>query len=77
MMLQSQLLPANHAVAGNFLDVSHNSAQPAGSVDHDGADALAVVHQVEGLVEVFQTHGVGDHVIDIDLTCHVVIHVAW
>src|SRR6185503_9781917 len=41
------------------------------SVDHDAADRLAFVHEVEGVVDLVERHGVGDQVVDIDLLVHV------
>src|SRR5437660_8069097 len=39
---------------------------------HDHApDALALVHQVEALVDLCQRHGVRDHRVDLDLALHV------
>src|SRR5688572_20962993 len=37
----------------------------------DGADRLAGVHQVEGLVDALERQSVGDEVVDVDLTVHV------
>ncbi len=42
----------------------------------DGADALALVHQIERLVDLLQRHGVGDEVIEAELTLHVALHIA-
>src|SRR5690606_42103878 len=39
--------------------------------DDDRSDAHAFVHQIEGLVDVFQGEGVGDHRVDLDLAVHV------
>src|SRR5262249_9335381 len=41
------------------------------SIHDDAPDALALVHQVEPLVDVRQPHGVRDHRIDLDLALHV------
>ena len=43
-------------------------------VDDDAADALAVVHQIEGLVDVGKRHRVSDHRIDLDFSVHVPVH---
>src|SRR5690606_9967791 len=43
----------------------------ASSVDDDGTDRLALVHQVEGGVDLLQRHGVGDEIVDVDLPLHV------
>ena len=40
-------------------------------VHHDRADRLALVHQVEGRVDLVERHGVGDQVVDVDLALHV------
>src|SRR5688572_9706114 len=42
-------------------------------VDH-GADRLALVHQVEGLVDALQRQGVGDEGIELDLAAHRLLH---
>ena len=39
--------------------------------------AFAIVHQVKSPVDIFETHGMGDHIVDIDFAIHVIIHVAW
>src|SRR5262249_20930072 len=41
------------------------------SVHDDAPDALALVHQLEPLVDFRQRHGVRDHRIDLDLALHV------
>src|SRR5262249_41411206 len=41
------------------------------SIQHDGADRFAFVHQVEGVVDFFQRHGVCDQVVDVDAALHV------
>src|SRR3569623_658840 len=46
-----------------------------GSIYDHAADALAAVHQVEGLVDPFQRLGVGDHRVDLDLPVHVPVDV--
>src|SRR5512134_2629349 len=38
---------------------------------HDGADRLAVVHQLERLVDPLQRHDVGDQIVDVNLPLHV------
>src|SRR5207342_3350927 len=43
----------------------------AASENHHAADALTAMHQVEGLVDVGERHGVGDHRVDLDLAVHV------
>src|SRR5579872_7455202 len=40
-------------------------------INHDAADALALAHQVERLVDAGERHGVGDHRVDRDLAGHV------
>ena len=47
-----------------------------GSVVDDGADALAFVHQIERLVDLLEGHGVGDEVVQAELTLHVALYVA-
>jgi hypothetical protein len=37
------------------------------------SDALAIVHQVESLVDVFQRHRMGDEFIDLDVAIQVLI----
>src|SRR5690606_836495 len=39
--------------------------------DDDRTNALAFMHQIEGLVNPLQRQGVGDHRIDLDLAVHV------
>src|SRR4028119_2200028 len=41
------------------------------SVDDDRPDAFPGVHQVEGLVDVVERHGVGDERVDLDPSVHV------
>src|SRR5262245_2983780 len=41
------------------------------SVDHHAADRLALVHEIEALVDVRERHRVGDHRVDLDLLLHV------
>src|SRR5471030_114841 len=43
----------------------------------DGTDALAFMHQVKRLVDIFQAHGVGDEGIQRDLAGRGHFHVAW
>src|SRR4030095_7405809 len=38
-------------------------------VDH-AADALAAVHQIEGLIDALERHGVGDELIELDAAAH-------
>ena len=47
------------------------SALSEPSINDDAPDALALVHQLEPLVDVRQRHGVRDHRIDLDLALHV------
>src|SRR3984893_6455860 len=44
------------------------------SVYHHAADAFALVHQIEALVDVSERHGVRDHRVDLDLALHVPVH---
>src|SRR5690606_11157608 len=44
---------------------------PSQLEDDDRTDALAFMHQIEGLVNPLQRQGVGDHRIDLDLAVHV------
>src|SRR6516162_2160924 len=48
---------------------SHHYA--VASVYHHASDALALVHQVEPLIDVRKPHGVRDHGVDLDLALHV------
>src|SRR5882724_3792357 len=41
------------------------------SVHHHAPDALALVHQVEAAVDLFERQGVGDHRVDLNLLFHV------
>src|SRR5690606_28000799 len=47
---------------------------PAASVHDDRADGFALVHQVEGPVDVLERHRVGDERVDVDLPLHVPVH---
>ncbi len=38
---------------------------------HHAANTLALVHQVEGVVDLLDRHGVGDQAVDVDLAVHV------
>ena len=42
-----------------------------GLKQHHAANAFALVHQIEGAVDVAERHGVGDHRIDLDLPVHI------
>src|SRR4029079_17875357 len=48
-----------------------NSTLFSGSVHDDRADRLALVHEVEGGVDLVERHGVGDQVVDVYLALHV------
>src|SRR5690606_18167922 len=48
-----------------------------GSEVDDRADALAFFHQFEGLVDVFQTHGVGDEGAERNVALLRLLHIAW
>src|SRR5690606_18210710 len=41
------------------------------SIQDHGTDAFALVHQVEGVVDLVERHGVRDQVVDIDALVHV------
>src|SRR5262249_7201293 len=43
------------------------------SIDHDGADRLALLHQLEAVVDALERERVGDEVVDVDLLLHVPI----
>src|ERR1700744_3608872 len=43
-------------------------------VNHDRADRLALVHQIEALVDVLELEDVGDHRIDLNLLVHVPVY---
>src|SRR5690606_18219412 len=43
-------------------------------VNDNRADALSLVHQIEGCIDFFQGHGVGDQVVDVDLPIHEPVH---
>src|SRR3954462_639965 len=53
----------------NHLDLAVSVTKT--SVNHDAADRLALVHQLETLVDVVERHRVGDQVVDVDLLFHV------
>ena len=52
-------------------------AAPEDLVDHDAADALALVHEIEGIVDVAKRHRVRDHRVDLDFSLHVPIDDFW
>ena len=52
-------------------DRFHGGDLALGSVDHDRANGLAGVHQIEALVDVIEAEGVGNQIVDIDLPLHV------
>src|SRR5262245_53400703 len=60
--------PRRHLRSYNVIDFS---ALGEPSINDDAPDALALVHQLEPLVDVGQRHGVRDHRIDLDLALHV------
>jgi len=43
------------------------------SVVDDAADGFALVHQVEGAVNVFERHGVGDEVVEAEFAVEVLL----
>ena len=43
------------------------------SINHHAPNRLALVHQVEGVVDLVERHGVGDEIVDIDLAFHIPI----
>src|ERR1700730_5544476 len=47
------------------------------SVYHHAADAFALVHQIEALVDVSERHVVPDHRVDLDLALHVPVDNFW
>ena len=40
-------------------------------INDDRADRFALVHQVEGIVDLLERHRVGDQIVDVDLALHV------
>ena len=38
---------------------------------HDRSDALALMHQMERVIDLIKRHGVSDHLVDIDFPLHV------
>ena len=42
-------------------------------IHHDRPDRRAFMHEVEGVVDFFQRHGVRDQIVDVDLSLHVPI----
>lgn len=57
--IEGLLCPAHSSMGGAVM----------GSVVDDGADALAFVHQIEGLVDLLEGHGVGDEVVQPEFPC--------
>ena len=43
----------------------------------DGTDAFTRMHQVKGLVDVFEGQFVGDEIVDIDLAIHIPVNDFW
>ena len=41
---------------------------------HNATDAIAGVHQIEGVVDVVQRHLVGNQIVDIDLAVHIPVY---
>ncbi|VXA88758.1 conserved hypothetical protein [Aeromonas veronii] len=64
--IEGLLYPAHASMGGALM----------GSVVDDAADALAFVHQIERLVDLLEGHGVGDEVVQLELTLHVALHIA-
>src|SRR5262252_6386186 len=55
----------------SYIIIIDFSALSERSIHDDAPDALALVHQLEALVDLGQRHGVGDHRVDLDLALHV------
>src|SRR5690554_3855335 len=47
------------------------------SIHHHRANALPLVHQVEGLVDVLQGHCVGNQIVDVDASFHIPVDDFW
>src|ERR1700729_2962429 len=58
---------------GRIVTVWAGSSRPRGlrSEHDDRADRLALVHQIEALVDVLELEDMGDHRVDLDLAVHV------
>src|SRR4051812_32357562 len=41
------------------------------------ANAFSHMHEIEGSIDVFWTHRVGNHFVDLYFTLQVIIHVGW
>ena len=41
---------------------------------NDGADTLALMHEVKRFVDVFERHGVGNKLVDFDVAVHILIN---
>ena len=57
--------------AKNRLSSAHKIIYASASEKHDAADGFAFVHQVEGVVDALQRHGVGDEIINVEPSFHV------
>src|SRR5215468_6536497 len=58
-------------ISSTFSMVVFPSLRMAASEGDDAADRLALVHEVEGVVDLLDRHHVGDQRIDVDLLVHV------
>src|SRR5690242_2483359 len=48
-----------------------SSMNSSGSVNHDGTNRLALLHQVEAVIDLLQLEMMRDQIVDIDLAFHV------
>src|SRR5262249_31660190 len=69
-------LPTYTAACQAFCRRAFSTATKRSVHDH-APDALALVHQLESLVDVRQRHGVRDHRVDFDLALHVPVDDFW
>src|SRR5262245_50421468 len=58
-------------IAGSPAFAGDDICMASRSINHDAADRLAFMHQVEAVVDVGEPQGMGDHRVDLDLALHV------
>src|SRR3954471_6296129 len=59
---------------GPQTDCAFKRPRRMSSILHYGSDRLALMHEIEPLVDALERQLVGDEVVDVDLTLHVPVH---
>ena len=44
---------------------------------YDGPYALALMHEIEGSVDIFERHRIGNEFVDLDVTIHILVDHSW